>query len=600
MRKSFHVIYTAVVSLVFCLRTLGGESPLPMTDVFSDTWSATDALGRTLPGFKEAGGPRTNRFVGVFYFLWLGRHGEAGPFDISKILKEEPSAIEDPKNPRWGPMYVPHHWGKPLFDYYVSDDEWVLQKHAQMLGDAGVDAVIFDVTNQLSYPESWRALCRAFGRLRAMGNRVPQIAFLCPFGDPKKVLLELYNDLYSKNISPELWFRWESKPLILADPAVLDASKPAEKAILEFFTFRKPQPDYFVGPTGPKQWGWLEVSPQHVFYREPGQPEQMTVGVAQNAVDGHLSVLSNPRSHGRSFHKGKEPASEGRDNTGRNFTEQWERALQVDPPFLFITGWNEWIAGRFDIKAPFYQPGPVAFVDQFDREFSRDIEPMEGGHGDNYYYQLIANIRRYKGARELEPNTVKTIEIDGRFDDWASVKPEYRDTTGDTLHRDYRGWGKDTRLVNRTGRNDIITSKVCADARNVYFQVCTRDPLTSCADTNWMLLFIDADSNPATGWLGYDFVINRTGAASGKAFIEKYGANGRWASAGRIRMSFDGNRIELAVPRKVLGISKSPATFDFKWADNIHMSGEWNDFTLNGDSAPNDRYNYRVRLPGTR
>ena len=72
--------------------------------------------------------------------------------------------------------------------------------------------------------------------------------------------------------------------------------------VSNFFTFRKPQPEYFPGPSGPNQWGWLEVYPQHIFYDAQGEPEQMTVGVAQNAVDGKLSVLSNPRSHGRSFH----------------------------------------------------------------------------------------------------------------------------------------------------------------------------------------------------------------------------------------------------------------------------------------------------------
>jgi hypothetical protein len=598
MRIHLHSIRRigAALGLSLCLRAFGADPAAPLTDVFSDTWSATDALGRSLPAFKETGGARANKFVGLFYFLWLGRHGEAGPFDISSIVKANPSAIDDPNNPHWGPLYVPHHWGKPLFDYYVSDDEWVLQKHAQMLADAGVDAVIFDVTNQLTYPESWRALCRAFDRSRRLGNRVPQIAFLCPFGDPRKVVLELYSELYAKNICPELWFRWEGKPLILADPAALDASSPAGKAALECFTFRKPQPDYFTGPTGPKQWGWLEVAPQHVFHREPGQPEQMTVGVAQNAVDGRLSVLSNPRSHGRSFHDGKEPGPEGRDTSGRNFAEQWERALRIDPPFLFVTGWNEWIAGRFDSKAPFYQPGPVAFVDQFNQEFSRDIEPMEGGHGDNYYYQLIANIRRFKGVRELEPVSGKIMNIDGCFDDWADVRPEYRDTAGDTLDRDYRGWGQGTRLVNKTGRNDILSAKVSIDRRSVYFQVRTREPLTSCADSNWMLLFIDADANPATGWLGYDFVVNRKGAVQGHAMLEKFKGNGRWETVARVRSRHDGCQIELAVSRKALGLAKSNATFDFKWADNILMSGEWSDFTLYGDAAPNDRHNYRARI----
>ncbi|MBN1125391.1 MAG: hypothetical protein JXA82_10310, partial [Sedimentisphaerales bacterium] len=44
-------------------------------DLYSDTWAATDALGRELPGFEECGPPREGRTVGLFYFLWLGQHG---------------------------------------------------------------------------------------------------------------------------------------------------------------------------------------------------------------------------------------------------------------------------------------------------------------------------------------------------------------------------------------------------------------------------------------------------------------------------------------------------------------------------------------------
>ena len=105
----------------------------------------------------------------------------------------------------------------------------MLRKHAQMLADADVDMIVFDVTNQLTYPESWRALCRVFDRMRREGNRAPQIAFLCPFGDPRKVVRELWDDLYGPGLYPDLWFRWEGKPLILADPAMLGASLDARR-----------------------------------------------------------------------------------------------------------------------------------------------------------------------------------------------------------------------------------------------------------------------------------------------------------------------------------------------------------------------------------
>jgi hypothetical protein len=54
--------------------------------------------------------------------------------------------------------------------------------------------------------------------------------------------------------------------------------------------------------------------------------------------------------------------------------------------------------------------------------------------------------------------------------------------------------------------------------------------------------------------------------------------------------------MELAIPRSALGLTKFPATLDFKWADNVQQTGEWSDFTLNGDAAPNNRFNYRAVL----
>ncbi len=581
----------SIVTLTIALsgQAVSDEPGSDARESLSDTWVATDGLGRTLPTSDDVGLPRADKTVGMFYFLWLGRHGEQGPYDISKILKADPTAIENPLDPKWGPMYAPHHWGESLFGYYVSDDDFVLRKHAQMLSDAGVDMVVFDVTNQLIYPESWQALCRVWDQSRRDGNRVPKIAFLCPFGDPDKVIHELWEQLYQPGNYEALWFRWNGKPLILADPKRI---KPGLTFDPQFFTFRKPQPDYFVGPTGPEQWGWLEVTPQHAFYKTPGTPEQITVGVAQNALDGKLSVLSNPHSHGRSFHDGRQPEPQACDTTGRNFAEQWERARQVDPPFVFVTGWNEWIAGRFNEKAPFHGAGPVTFVDQFSQEFSRDCEPMKGGHGDNYYYQLASQIRHYKGIRALKPIAPGPIAIDGHFDDWTQVSPEYRDTIGDPVLRDYRGWGKESRYVNETGRNDIVAAKVSFDEETVYFYVRTQQPLTSEGEPGWMQLLIDSDSSIHTGWLGYDWIVNRESRGKGQAAIERNADGFQWDSSSEIVMSVGQNEIELAVPRHLLRAE----SFNFKWTDNSIQEEQWTDFTLNGDVAPNDRFNYRAVL----
>ena len=113
-----------------------------------------------------------------------------------------------------------------------------------------------------------------------------------------------------------------------------------------------------------------------------------------------------------------------------------------------------------------------------------------------------------------------------------------------------------------------------------------------------MLLFIDADANPKTGWLGYDLVANRRFAGPDITVVEQNIA-GRfeWGSPVQVPVRAAGNELELAIPRALLGIASPPATIDFKWADNIRQTGDWSDFTVNGDVAPNDRFNYRAIFP---
>jgi len=223
---------------------------------------------------------------------------------------------------------------------------------------------------------------------------------------------------------------------------------------------------------------------------------------------------------------------------------------------------------------------------------------MRGGHGDNYYYQMVSSIRRYKGARAIEPVRPKPIRIDGRFEDWAAVGPEFRDTIGDPMRRSHPGYGSAGPYINATGRNDIVAAKVSWDRDNVYLYVRTHEPLTPRSDPNWMLLFVDADCNAATGWLGYDFVVNRAPAKAATATLERNQGGYRWGSPTEVPCRMLGNELELAIPRSALGIAALPAAIDFKWADNIQQTGEPSDFTLNGDAAPNDRFNYRAKLIG--
>ncbi len=152
-----------------------------------------------------------------------------------------------------------------------------------------------------------------------------------------------------------MWFYWEGKPCIMAYPHNLTDSK-EDQAIRRFFTFRPGQPDYVDGPNPhfPNQWGWLENYPQHAYVPcADGQFELVTVGVAQNTAPekkGHCSAFNLPGSHSRSFtaRHGFDPRPESY-LYGANFDEQWDRAYEINPKAVFVTGWNEWIAGMLSL-----------------------------------------------------------------------------------------------------------------------------------------------------------------------------------------------------------------------------------------------------------
>jgi hypothetical protein len=564
-----------------------------VTEVSCTDLPATDALGRKLPEHAEAGNLRSNKFVGVFYWTWHNSVGYNTPaFNISEIIAAHPEAIYDVTSPHWPlPVNSYYFWGEPLFGYYNNTDSWVLRRHAEMLADAGVDVIIFDCTNgSFTWRESYMALCKVFSQARQDGVKTPQIAFMLAFSPSdgsRQAMEEIYLDLYKPGIYKELFFLWKGKPLIMAYPDNVS------EELRNYFTFRPGQPLYNQGPTRTDHWGWLEIYPQHGYIdvvSTAAKYEQATVGVAQNWSSANgLSPMNAPNVFSRSHTVNPNPATAAADavNYGYNFQEQWDRALELNPQFIFITGWNEWVAARHTEWMGVHN----AFPDQFNQEASRDIEPMKGGHGDNYYLQMASNIRRFKGmSQPVTPSKAKTIAIDGYFDDWEKVSPKYLAHKGSAMHRDSPGW-KDRHYTNTTGRNDFVAAKVARDNEHIYFYVAAAQAITPSTDAAWMRLFIDTDRNRSTGWEGYDFVVNRQNPQA-KAIVEKNLGGWDWQKVGEIDFRVTSTELELAIPRSLLGQENTPLDIEFKWNDNMQENGNIMDFYINGDTAPSGRFNY--------
>lgn len=571
--------------------------------VSSDGWSATDALGRKVREYKDVGDKKNDKYVAMFYWTWHQGVDDTtySVKNISEIIRQFPEAMTSYEHPAWGnkkPGFF--FWEQPLLGYYRTTDPWVLRKHAELLADAGVDVVFFDCTNgSLTWEDSYEALMASWEQARQDGVNVPKIAFMLPFGPAPHSLVslrQLYRDIYEPGRYKDLWFVWKGKPCIMAYPDNL-TDEETDRKIAGFFTFRPGQPDYVNGPSRNDQWGWLEMYPQHGYIPSAdGKFEQVAVGVAQNAnpvSKGHCSAFNLPDAYGRNFsvRKGFDPRVDGY-LYGWNFQEQWERANELDPELVFVTGWNEYIAGMW-LPKDGWTGKPFSFVDQYNWECSRDIEPNKGWEdkGDVYYLQLIDNVRKFKGMSKPEnASSPRTIRL-GKKDEWKDVKPYYASYKGNTMHRDHAG-RYNTYYKNTTGRNDIVGAKVTHDANHIYFYVETAGKLTSCKDPNWMVLFIDTDRDKNTGWNGYDYVLNRVTPEGHTVIIEKNSGNKwKWVTAGKGEFKVHDTFLEIAIDKKLLGLDTS-VDIEFKWSDNMQDEGNIMDFYVNGDVAPGGRFNF--------
>jgi hypothetical protein len=603
------------------------------------------------------------RIVGIFYITWHNK-GFADPGkqfnrDVTKILAADPNARLDANHQLWqkgnGVMY---HWGEPEMGYFLSEDEYVIRKDISMLADAGVDVLILDVTNAVRYWDEWKTLFAVMQEMKDQGNKVPQFCFWSFNGDAITVVQELYDNIYKLEKYKDFWFYWDDKPLLLYnrnpscdanrtgikhtnphyDPsAKTDPNNPNfgdvdyteefytdyTKEVKNFFTFRTMWWGYYewageryVGTEDNWCFGYemtdekvKALSPKELTSTHNGKKEQLAVTPAQHA---HTLI-------GKSWtrEKGEPELNEydlpiptyvpwlgktvkNPEGYGINFQERWEEALEVDPQFIFIVDWNEWVAGKYSPPSGsktvevFRRDNTYYFVDQYNAEFNRCLQPMKDGYTDNYYMQMAQNIRRYKGVRPIpELYGLLKIDIDGKFDDWNEITTEYRDTIGDTFHRNHPGYG-DLYYKNDSGRNDIITCKVAVDNDMVYFYAEANEPITAHDGNNWMMLLIDSDQNSHTGWYGYDYLINRDVIDGSTTTLMHFKeSDKRWNIKSQLKYYYKDKSIEIAIPRKSLDLTGDSLSFDFKWSDNPSDLETPISLCVNGDTAPNRRFNYR-------
>ena len=582
-------------------------------------YAATDDLDRTMYNSADTGayGSTGEHYVGLFYFLWHGEHGDSGIFDLQKIIDD--LGVEAAGNTscgRYGPVGAMHWFAEPLYGYYYAADQWVHRKHAELLTQANIDFLYFDVTNGYAYLHNAKKLMECLHELNEQGFDAPQVVFYTN-SSSDRVIRECYDAIYKVGLYEDTWFKINGKPVMIG-PMEHNIFSDPDDPDSGFFLMKQNQ-----WPTEASKrngWPWMDFQwPSRLFrsaYDFDGSA--ISVSIAQHSgtiAFSDSSLYNNSSNRGRSFWAEKRSSDQilqqrydewKADPTltyqGLNFQAQFDRAIDTDAMYILVTGWNEWVAQR----QPSQTGRNIYFVDTASMEFSRDSEMMRGGYFDNYYIQLAYNVQRAKGSAPVVVQDARNpIDVTGAFTQWDAVQFTYHDYKGDTVDRDATGFGK-THYTNTTGRNDIVSAKVTADTKNLYFYVETAEAITA-ADNNssWMKLYVDIDSDGNTGWYGYDYIINYETKGANTTTVAKYsGTDGKYGftNAGEVSYKVDGNKMMISVPQEMLGVTNAykELFFQFKWADSDTSYDEMEDFYCDGDVAPLGRMNYVFQnyIPG--
>ena len=589
--------------------------------------TATDDFGRTfdpVAGVKED----KDRYVGLFYFLWQGQHSgqQQGIYDISAMLENGDEELWDTERNSVSPVGQYHYWGEPLYGYYNSTDEWVLRKHIELLTLAGVDFLVFDVTNGFEYFDVLNVLLPIMQEYYDAGWDVPKFMFYTNSNSAELVRRlyegyetdipsqsDIYNDgIYKDGRYKDLWFAPNGKPMIVAiteenggasDQGSSAALTEADDAdLLEFFEIKESQwPNTpYENPNG---FPWVQFDrPNSAF------GDVINVSVAQHNKlpfsDAALSAELADEMWGRGYTSAN-GADHSNDaiNSGLNFEEQWDSAIAADVTYTFVTGWNEWIAlkqtgnpGNGEYLDGGYTR--AFFVDTFNREYSRDVEMMKDGYFDNFYLQMARNIRDLKTnpLTEITYADHKTIDISSGLTQWNGVRNVYYDFSGETIARDSIGMSSSVSYTDTTNRNDIEEVRVAEDDDYIYFLVQCKDSIqVDLEGGNWMNILISVNGSSDSGWNGYNFIVNRSPEENGLTTVEKLTAAGSAGvsdqAGGRGYVPVNGRYGQDRIPKTALGVS-GEYRIDFKVLDNVSDLADLSTYYTTGDACPAGRMNY--------
>ena len=331
--------------------------------------------------------------IGICYTMWFNAiHGDGegkveNALNVTELKEKYGFSTEygfGTKNDQHNAVPAFHYWAKPAQGYYRSTDKDAIRNNMTLLYNAGVDFIILDYTyatapgynpgtsvwSSYIYKPSV-ALLDTIMEMRAEGLGTPYVVY---WMGNQNIFEHIYSYFYNVEKWKDCFVYWNGKPFIMD----------WESNLMETDTFTVRSMYGLRAKVHKGQWSYLETDNSKTvsYMKKPSSPEHVSVAVATQET-----YMSLPTAHGR--------------NGGRFWNKQWQTAFEIHPKIVTITWWNEWCAQLYKVDGVGY-----IFTDNFDIEHSRDVEPMEGGHGDQYYRFMCEYIRAYRAGEEC-PNLIE-------------------------------------------------------------------------------------------------------------------------------------------------------------------------------------------------
>ncbi|MCQ2142733.1 MAG: hypothetical protein MJY56_01555 [Bacteroidales bacterium] len=597
MLKRFFEI--CALACLIVVPTSGCGSVKPAVDDAHQSYDIVgiDHFGRS---FGTIDGYKSDRTVGLFFWPWIGQPYATGIYDATKI-----AALPDGLNiltnleydcPEISPNGQAHFWGEPLWGYYNSNDEWVVRKQLMMLTLAGVDFIYWDHTNAVIYTDVVLQVCKVIKDMIDAGWNPPRMVSYT-HSRSTDTATRLYNEVYSHKEYSDTWYYLDGKPLIIAYTNPEDDKAEAlsrgdvnyepgqlSQEILDFFTFFKP--NWPFDPTYEDGFTWIEW-----YFPQPYHKKSQMVNVT---VASHPAVpmsfsMTRPGwiNWGRGWNPDtKENVSEDVDR-GTFFQREWDEAIKMDPPIISVGGWNEWIA----YKQPF--AGEYMLCDAASKEFSRDIEPMNGGYEDAFYLQLISNLRRYKGISSSKPraNAPRTIDIEGNPAQWDKVGYVQIHPDAVQMARNAYGASKAVTYTQPAPENALSEVRVSYDSENVYFLVKAKGEWNEPDGSEWLNIYLGTGEPSEKGWNGYEYIIGSS-FDDGAVSVEALDADYSKTPVGEARFVREAASLQIALPRDLVGLDGAKG-FYFKAAAGVEEPSNIMNTYKTGSAMPMGRLSYQ-------